>query len=168
MRHRLASLIYEHQPLCINNQLEQRAEVKLGIKSPYSGGGNWKTGGFIRMNLRPPLQTSPTKQNIRRANTGGTAMRVLAATLALLVSSAAAAQECQTCSMADSCIKTYVKATSEAQTATKQAIRDWKQNLDRKASAELSSRGTVALKDAMETQVRLELERLKECLANIR
>jgi hypothetical protein len=63
-------------------------------------------------------------------------MRVLAATLILLVSTAAAAQECKTCSMADACIK----ATSEAQSATKQAIRDWKQNLDRKASAELSSR----------------------------
>ena len=95
-------------------------------------------------------------------------MKVLPATLILLVSSAAAAQECTTCSMADACIKTYVKAASEAQTATKQAIRDWKQNLDRKASAELSSRGTAALQDAMETQVRSELERLKECLAKIR
>jgi hypothetical protein len=70
--------------------------------------------------------------------------------------------------MADACIKTYLKAASEAQTSTKQAIRDWKQNLDRKASAELSSRGTAALQDAMEAQVRLELERLKECLAKIR
>jgi hypothetical protein len=68
--------------------------------------------------------------------------------------------------MADSCITTYLKAASQAQKATKQAIRDWKQNLDKKASAELSSRGTLALQDAMETQVRLELERLKECLTN--
>jgi len=45
-------------------------------------------------------------------------MKVLAATLTLLVSSAAAAQECKTCSMADACIKTYLKAASEAQTAT--------------------------------------------------
>jgi hypothetical protein len=37
-------------------------------------------------------------------------MKVLTATLALLVSSAAAAQECQTCSMADACIKTYLKS----------------------------------------------------------
>jgi len=95
-------------------------------------------------------------------------MRVLSATLILLVSSAAAAQECQTCSMSDACIKVYLKATSEAQNATKQAIRDWKQNLDRKASAELSSRGTLALQDAMETQVRSELERLTECLAKIK
>ena len=95
-------------------------------------------------------------------------MRFLAATLTLLVSSAAAAQECQTCSMADACTKTYLKATSEAQKATKQGIRDWKQNLDRKASRELFSKGTLALQDAMETQVRLELERLKECLAKIR
>jgi hypothetical protein len=95
-------------------------------------------------------------------------MKFLAATLTLLVANAAAAQECKTCSMADACTKAYVKATSEAQSATKQAIRDWKQNLDRKASAELSSRGTLALQDAMETQVRSELERLKECLAKIR
>jgi hypothetical protein len=95
-------------------------------------------------------------------------MRVLAATLALLVSSAAAAQECKTCSMADACMKTYLKAAAQAQTATKQAIRDWKQNLDRTASAELSDRGTHALQDTMETQVRSELERLKECLANIK
>ena len=93
---------------------------------------------------------------------------VLTATLALLVSSAAAAQECQTCSTADACVATYVKATSEAQKATKQAIRDWKQNLDRKASAEFSSRGTAALQAAMESQVRLELDRLKECLAKIK
>jgi hypothetical protein len=98
----------------------------------------------------------------------GETMRVLAAILTLLVSSAAAAQECKTCSMADACTKAYFKATSEAQSATKQAIRDWKQNLDRKASAELSSRGALALQDAMETQVRSELERLKECLAKIR
>jgi len=117
---------------------------------------------------RPPLQTTPTKQNIRPANTGEKAMKVFAATLALLVSSAAAAQECKTCSMADACIKAYLKATSEAQSATKQAIRDWKQNLDRKASAELSRRGALALQDAMETQVGAELEHLKECVAKIR
>src|SRR5215471_8008420 len=88
--------------------------------------------------------------------------------LALLVSRAAVAQECQTCSTADACITAYSKAALEAQRATKQAIRDWKQNLDKKASAEFSSRGTLALQDAMETQVRSELERLKECLAKIR
>ena len=95
-------------------------------------------------------------------------MRVLAATLTLLVSSDASAQECKTCSMADACVKTYLKAASEAQKATKQAILDWKQNLDRKASAEFSSRGTLALQDAMEMQVRSELERLTECLAKIK
>jgi len=95
-------------------------------------------------------------------------MKVLAAILTLLVSSAAAAQECKTCTMADAYIKTYGKAASEAQTATKQVIRDWKQNLDRKASAELSGRGAAALQDAMEAQVRSELERLKECLAKIK
>jgi len=95
-------------------------------------------------------------------------MRVLAATLTLLVSSAAAAQECQTCSNADACITTYAKAASEAQKATKLAIRDWKQNLDRKASAEFFSRGTLALQNAMESQVRSELDRLKECLAKIK
>jgi hypothetical protein len=95
-------------------------------------------------------------------------MRVLAAILALVLSTPAAAQDCQTCAMADACTKEYAKATSEAQRATKQAIRDWKQNLDRKASAELSSRGTLALQDAMEAQIRSELERLKECLAKIR
>ena len=95
-------------------------------------------------------------------------MKVFAATLTLLVSSAAVAQECQTCSMADACVTTYLKAASQAQKATKQAIRDWKQNLDRKAFAELSSKGTLGLQDAMESQVRLELDRLKECLAKIR
>jgi len=93
---------------------------------------------------------------------------VLTATLALLVSSTAAAQECKSCSAADACIQTYVKAASEAQRATKVAIRDWQQNLDKKASPEFSSRGTAALQSAMETQVRLELERLKECLAKIK
>ena len=53
-------------------------------------------------------------------------MRVPTAILALLLSSPAAAQECQTCSMADACMKEYLKATSEAQRATEQAIRDWK------------------------------------------
>ena len=102
------------------------------------------------------------------ANTGRKAMKVLAATLTLLVSTAAAAQECQTCSMADACITTYLKAASEAQRATKVEIRDWHQNLDRKASAEFSSRGTAALQSVMVTQVRSELERLKECLAKIK
>ena len=96
-------------------------------------------------------------------------MKVLAATLALLVSTAtAAAQECPMCSSADACIATYVKSTSEAQKATKTAIRDWQQNLDKKASGEFFSRGTAALQNALVSQVRSELDRLKECLAKIK
>jgi hypothetical protein len=95
-------------------------------------------------------------------------MKVLAATLALLLSSPAAAQECKSCSEADGCIQTYVKATAEAQKATRVAIRDWQQNLDRKTSAEFSSRGMAALQNVMLSQVRSELDRLKECLAKIK
>ena len=95
-------------------------------------------------------------------------MKALAATLALFVSSAAGAQECQMCSAADACIKTYLKDSSEAQRATKQAIRDWKQNLDRKASAEFFNKGTLALEGAMESEIRSDLDRLKECLGKIR
>jgi hypothetical protein len=98
----------------------------------------------------------------------GKAMRILAATLIFFVSTAAAAQECQTCSMADACITAYVKAASEAQKATKVAIRDWQQNLDRRSSAEFSGRGKAALQNAMLSQVRSELDRLKECLAKIK
>jgi hypothetical protein len=64
--------------------------------------------------------------------------------------------------------KNICQSNNGAQKATKQAIRDWRQNLDRKASAEFSSKGIAALQDAMESQVRLELDRLKECLAKIR
>ena len=95
-------------------------------------------------------------------------MKALTATLALFISSTAAAQECQTCSSADACIQTYLKATSQVQKETKQAIRDWKENLDKKASGELFSKGSVALQGAMESQIRVELERLKECLAKIK
>ena len=96
-------------------------------------------------------------------------MKVLAATLALLVSSAAAAaQECKSCSEADACIQAYLKAASEAQRATKIATRDWQQNLDKKTSAEFSSRGLAALQNVMVSQVRAELDRLKECLAKIK
>jgi hypothetical protein len=96
-------------------------------------------------------------------------MKVLVATLALLVSSGATAQEeCKTCSKAEACITVYHKAAAEAQRATKEAIRDWKENLDKKASAELSSRGTLALQNTMETQVSSDIEHLKECLTKIR
>ena len=70
--------------------------------------------------------------------------------------------------MSDASINTYVKAASEAQRATKVAIRDWQQNLDKKASVEFSNRGRAALQDAMVSQVRSELDRLKECLAKIK
>ena len=95
-------------------------------------------------------------------------MKVLIATLGLFVSSPVAAQECKSCSEADACMQTYVKATSTAQRATKVAIRDWQQNLDKKASAEFSSRGMAALQSVMDSQVRSELERLKECLTKIK
>ena len=95
-------------------------------------------------------------------------MKVLAATLALLLSGPAAAQECKSCSEADACIQTYLKAASEAQRATKLAIRDWQQNLDRKASAEFSSRGMAALQNVMVSQIRSELDHLKDCLAKIK
>jgi hypothetical protein len=121
------------------------------------------------MNQRATIANEPKQvEHFAGAGTGRKAMKALAATLALMASSAAAAQECPTCSMADACIKTYLKATADAQKATRQGIRDWKQNLDKKASAEFSSKGTLALQDAMESQIRLELERLKECLAKIR
>jgi hypothetical protein len=96
-------------------------------------------------------------------------MKVVAAILTLFVWSAAVAQEeCKTCSKAEACITTYHKAAAEAERATKQAIRDWKENLDKKASAELSSRGTRALQDTMETQVSSDIERLRDCLTKIR
>ena len=95
-------------------------------------------------------------------------MKVLAATLALVLSGPAAAQECNSCSETDACIQTYLKATSVAQKATKVAIRDWQQNLDKKASAEFSSRGMAALQSALDSQVRSERDRLKECLAKIK
>ncbi len=95
-------------------------------------------------------------------------MKVFIATLGLLVSSPVAAQECKSCAEADACIQTYVKATATAQRATKVAIRDWQQNLDKKASPEFSSRGMAALQSLMDTQVRSELDRLKECLAKIK
>jgi hypothetical protein len=95
-------------------------------------------------------------------------MKVLTAILALVISSPAAAQECQTCSSADACIQAYLKATSQAQKEIKQAIRDWKENLDKKASGELFSKGSAALQGTLESQVRLEMERLKECLAKIK
>jgi len=99
----------------------------------------------------------------------GKPMKVFAAILMLLVSSAAAAQEeCKICAKAEGCITAYHKAAAEAQRATKEAIRDWKENLDKKASAELSSRGTLALQATMETQVSSDVERLKDCLTKIR
>jgi hypothetical protein len=48
------------------------------------------------------------------------------------------------------------------------AIRDWQQNLDKKASAEFSSRGMAALQSVLDSQVRSELEKLRECLAKIK
>jgi endonuclease IV len=96
-------------------------------------------------------------------------MKALAAILALLVSSAAVAQEeCKACSKAEACITAYHKAAAEAQRVTRQAIRDWKENLDKKASAEFSSKGTLALQNTMETQVSSDIEHLRECLTKIR
>jgi hypothetical protein len=95
-------------------------------------------------------------------------MKVLAATLIFLVPSAADAQECKSCSEADDSIQMYLKAASEAQRVTKVATRDWQQNLDKKTSAEFSSRGMAALQNVMVSQVRVELDRLKECLAKIK
>ena len=95
-------------------------------------------------------------------------MKVLAATIALLLSSQVGAQECKSCSEADVCIQTYLKATAEAQRATKVAIRDWQQNLDKKTSAEFSSRGLAALQSVMISQVRSELDRLRDCLAKVK
>jgi DNA polymerase I-like protein with 3'-5' exonuclease and polymerase domains len=95
-------------------------------------------------------------------------MKVLIAALALLVPGPAAAQECQMCSSADACIQTYLKSVSQAQREIKQAVREWRQSLDTKASRELFNKGAAALQVTMESQVRSELERLKQCLAKIK
>ena len=81
-------------------------------------------------------------------------MKVLAAILTLLVWSAAIAQEeCKTCTKAEACITAYHKAAAEAQRVTRQAIRDWKENLDKKASAEFSSKGTLALQNTKSVRI---------------
>jgi hypothetical protein len=121
------------------------------------------------VNLQPAVANKPHQvEHPPGANIGRKAIRAFAATLILLVSSAAAAQECKSCAEADACIQTYLKAASEAQRATKVAFRDWQQNLDKKTSAEFSSRGMAALENVMVLQVRAELDRLKECLAKIK
>jgi hypothetical protein len=81
-------------------------------------------------------------------------------------SAAIAQEECKICSKAEDCITAYHKAAAEAQRPTKQAIRDWKENLDKKASAEFSSK--ITLQNNMETQVSSDIEQLKECLTKIR
>src|SRR5512138_3837936 len=79
----------------------------------------------------------PGQRNCGSNPEGRQAMKVVGTMIALLLSSSAVAQECQTCSSADACMQTYVKATTQAQREVKQAIRDWRENLDRKASGEL-------------------------------
>jgi hypothetical protein len=56
-------------------------------------------------------------------------MKVVVTIIGLLLSSQAGAQECKSCSEADACKQTYVKAAAEVQRATKVAVRDWQQNL---------------------------------------
>jgi hypothetical protein len=61
--------------------------------------------------------------------------------------------------MADACIRAYLKATSEAGLEAESG---------QKGLRRIFQQGTLALQDAMETQVRSELERLKECLVKIK
>jgi hypothetical protein len=144
--HRVAAIVEQRRALCCRRNLAELAEEyevgeatisrALRIEAPPASRGS---GLIARLGpraaqspLAPPLSCYVTR--------GGRAMKALTAILALLISSPAAAQECPTCSSADACIQTYLKATSQAQREIKQAIRDWKENLDKKASGECSTR----------------------------
>ncbi len=94
-------------------------------------------------------------------------MRVMFLCVILLFGTTAYAQQCAECILADACIKEYTRATSKIKTDYKKSLADRRKGREQTLRERYSQRGVVA-DEGVGTVIKLEIDKLRDCLSRVR
>ncbi len=91
-------------------------------------------------------------------------MRVLFVLTIVLFAKAASAQQCPQCTAADACIKDYTRAITKIKSDYKKGVAEERKGREQSLRDRFSPRSAVTDQESFEQAIRLEIEKLKDCL----
>ena len=98
----------------------------------------------------------------------GARMRVFFVLIIVLFGSTAFAQQCPQCTAADACIKDYMRTTTKIKSDYKRGIADQRKGREQSLRDRFSPRTAVTDRHSLEQGIRAEIEKLKDCLGQVR
>lgn len=94
-------------------------------------------------------------------------MKAFAALTLFLCANAAQAQQCPECLSADSCIKDYARATAQIKSDYKKGVAEQRKGREQTLRQQFAPRATLASEGDLGAVIRVEIDKLKDCLAKI-
>ena len=85
-----------------------------------------------------------------------------------LYASAALAQQCPECGAADACIKDYARATAQIKSDYKKGVAEQRKGREQTLRQQFAPQSTLASEGDLGAVIRVEINKLKDCLAEIR
>jgi hypothetical protein len=95
-------------------------------------------------------------------------MRFFFLTIVLFFGTAAYAQECRECLLADACIKEYTRATAQIKKEYKRGAAELRKGREQTLRQQFSPRMALANQGDLGTVIASEIDKLSDCLGKIR
>ena len=95
-------------------------------------------------------------------------MRVFAVLALFLYASAAQAQQCPECVSADACIKDYARAATQIRSDYKKGVAEQRKGREQTMRQQFAPQATLASEGDLGAVMRVEIDKLKDCLSKIR
>ena len=92
-------------------------------------------------------------------------MRAFLFLIVFLFGGAANAQQCAQCISADACIKDYTRATAKIKSDYKKGAADARKEREQTLRDRFLPRAAVASPESFEQAIRVEIDKLKDCLS---
>jgi hypothetical protein len=92
-------------------------------------------------------------------------MRILLFVLVFLLGSAANAQQCTQCLSADACIRDYTRSTTKIKADYRKGAADQRKEREQTLRDRFSPRAAVTSPEEFEQAIRVEIDKLKDCLS---
>ena len=86
----------------------------------------------------------------------------------LFLISAAAAQQCPQCTLADACIKQYTQAAAKIKKDSKKGTADQNKGREQTLRQRYSERSVLADQGNMDSMIGAAIDRLKDCLGRVK
>ena len=94
-------------------------------------------------------------------------MRAFAVLTLLFFASATQAQQCPECVSADTCIKDFARATAQIKSDFKKGVAEQRKGREQTLRQQFAPRATLASEGDLGAVIRVEIDKLKDCLAKI-